>query len=54
MSAQVVLPSQILDYFTVVGIEQTATEIHISLDEVVNKEFSDDVYDVPPKVSSLP
>lgn len=44
MLAQVVLPSQILDYFTVAGIEQTATEIHISLDEVVNKEFSDDVH----------
>ncbi len=27
-----------------VGIEQTATEIHISLDEVVNRELSDDVH----------
>ncbi len=44
MLAQVVLPSQILDYFTVVGIDQTATEIHISLDEVVNRELSDDVH----------
>ena len=44
MLAQVVLPSQILDYFTVVGIEQTATEIHISLDEVVTRELSDDVH----------
>lgn len=42
--AQVVLPSQILDYFTVVGVKQTATEIHISLDEVVNKELSEDVH----------
>ncbi len=44
MFAQVVLPSQILDYFTVVEIEQTATEIHISLDEVVTRELSDDVH----------
>ena len=26
----VVLPAQILDYFIVVGIEQTKTEIHIT------------------------
>ncbi len=44
MLAQVVLPTQILDCFMVVGIEQTATEIHISLDEVVNRELSDDVH----------
>ena len=40
--ASVVLPAQILDYFTVVGVEQTATEIHISLDELKSKELSDD------------
>ena len=33
MLAQVVLPSQILEYFTIVGVEQTTTEIHIGLDE---------------------
>jgi len=44
MLAQVVLPAQVLDYFAVVGIEQTATEIHISLDEIMNKELSDDVH----------
>lgn len=44
MLAQLVLPSQILDYFVVVGVEQTLTEIHISLDEVMNKELSDDVH----------
>lgn len=44
MLAQVVLPTRILDYFTVVGVEQTATEIHISLDEVANKELSEDVH----------
>lgn len=42
MLAQVVLPSQILDYFTVVGIEQTAAEIRISLDEKMNPELSTD------------
>ena len=42
--ASVVLPTQILDYFTIVGVEQTKTEIHISLDECMNKELSDDVH----------
>ena len=42
--ASVVLPAQILDYFTIVGVEQTKTEIHISLDECMNKELSDDVH----------
>jgi len=42
--AQVVLPSQILDYFVVVGVEQTPTEIHISLDERMNEELSSDIH----------
>lgn len=42
--ASVVLPTQILDYFTIVGVEQTKTEIHISLDERMNKELSDDLH----------
>lgn len=41
--ATIVLPTQILDYFTIVGIEQTLTEIHIKLDEKVNKELSEDI-----------
>lgn len=44
MLAQVVLPSQILEYFIVVGVEQTPTEIHISLDERMNEELSSDVH----------
>ena len=40
----VVLPAQILDYFIVVGVEQTKTEIHISLDECNNKDFSEDIH----------
>lgn len=42
--AQVVLPSQILDYFVVVGVEQTPTEIHICLDERMNEELSSDIH----------
>ena len=38
------LPAQILDYFIVVGVEQTETEIHISLDELPDKELSADVH----------
>lgn len=45
--ASVVLPTQILDYFTVVGVEQTETEIHISLDELMCKELSDDIHFEP-------
>ena len=44
MLAQIVLPSQILDYFTIAGVGQTATEIHIRLDEKMNPELSDDVH----------
>lgn len=44
MLAGIVLPAQILDYFTVVGVEQTDTEIHISLDERMNEELSNDVH----------
>ncbi|WP_164071560.1 hypothetical protein [Leyella lascolaii] len=36
MLAGIVLPTQILDYFSIVGIEQTTGEIHISLDEKMN------------------
>lgn len=44
--ASVVLPAQILNYFTVVCVEQTKTEteIHISLDELPYKELSDDIH----------
>ena len=43
MLAQVVLPAQILEYFAIVGIEQTSTEIHISLDERMQPTLSNDV-----------
>ena len=42
--AQVVLPTEILDYFSITGIAQTTTEIHISLDERMNKALSNDAH----------
>lgn len=44
MLAQIVLPAQILEYFTIVGISQTESEIHISLDEKMNPELSGDIH----------
>lgn len=42
--AHIVLPSEILNYFSVVGVNQTSTEIHIHLDELMNPELSNDVH----------
>ena len=42
--AGIVLPAQILEYFSIVGIEHNSTEIHISLDEKMNAELSKDVH----------
>lgn len=42
--ARIVLPSEILDYFEIVGVEQTSTEIHIHLDELMNPSLSCDVH----------
>lgn len=42
--AHIVLPSEILNYFSVVDIKQTSTEIHIHLDELMNPELSNDVH----------
>ena len=44
MLASLVLPAQILDYFLISRVEQTSQEIHISLDEKMNPELSDDVH----------
>ena len=44
MLAGIVLPTQILDYFSIVGIEQTTGEIHISLDVKMNPELGNDVH----------
>lgn len=37
--AQVVLPTQVLDYFAVVGVELVEEELHISLDERMNEDL---------------
>lgn len=37
--AQIVLPAQVLEYFSITGVEQTPTEIHISLDEKMLPEL---------------
>ncbi len=42
--ARIVLPSEILDYFEIVGVEQTSTEIHIHLDELMSPSLSCDVH----------
>ena len=45
--ARIVLPSEILDYFEITGVEQSSTEIHIHLvhlDELKNPALSDDVH----------
>ena len=42
--AQIVLPSEILTYFSVSSVEQTSTEIHIHLDEQMNPELSHDIH----------
>lgn len=44
MLAEVVLPTQILEYFTIVGVERISTEIHISLDEKMVSELQDDIH----------
>ena len=42
--ASAVLLTQISDYFLVVGVEQAATEIESSLDELPDKELTDDIH----------
>ena len=40
--ATLVLPSQILDYFTIVSVCEVGPEFHISLDERMDKTLSGD------------
>ena len=44
MLVQVVLLHQILEYFAVVGVEQSPNEIRISLDERINETLSSEVH----------
>ena len=40
--ARIVLPTEILDYFEIVGVEQVSGEIHIHLDELMEAKLSQD------------
>ena len=42
--ARIVLPSEILDYFEIVSVEQTSSEIHIHLDELMPPCLSGDAH----------
>lgn len=42
--ARFVLPTGILDYFAVTGVEQNSTEMYIHLDERMSPALSDDVH----------
>ena len=42
--ARLVLPSEILDYFSIVSVEESSSEIHIHLDELMNTELSNDIH----------
>lgn len=41
--ARLVLPSEVLDYFDVIGVDSSETEMHIHLDEKMNEELRDDI-----------
>ena len=53
MLASLVLPAQILDYFLISGVEQTSQEIHISLDEKMNPELSNNIHFTPVRDKDL-
>lgn len=40
--AALVLPSKILEFFTIVSVREVGPEFHISLDERMDKTLSDD------------
>ena len=42
--ARLVLPSEILDYFSIVSVEESSSEIDIHLDELMNTELSNDIH----------
>ena len=42
--ARIVLPSQILDYFTISGVEQNSPEVYIGLGEKISNELINDVH----------
>lgn len=42
--ARLVLPSEILNYFSIVSVEESSSEINIHLDELMNTELSNDIH----------
>ena len=42
--AKVVLPQEVLEHFDIVDIQSSETEIHIHMDEVMNKNLQEDVH----------
>ena len=42
--ASIVLPREVLDYFEIVKIKRNSTEIHIHLDEKMDRNLVDDVH----------
>ena len=42
--AELVLPSEVLRYFSIVKIESSSTLFHFHLDETMEKGLSDDVH----------
>ena len=40
--AALVLPTQILEFFTIVSVREVGSEFHISLDERMDKTLADD------------
>ena len=42
--AKVVLPQEVLEHFDIVDIQSSETEIHIHMDEVINKNLQEDVH----------
>lgn len=59
MLTRIVLPPKILDYFETTVVEQTSTEIHIHLDELIDPNMSDEYFESecfmkPAKVTDFP
>ena len=50
--ARLVLPSEVLDYFDVTGVDSGDTEMHIHLDEKMNEELHADINFEPKRFPS--
>ena len=59
MLTRIVLPPKMLDCFEITVVEQTSTEIHINLDELIDPNMSDEHFESkcfmkPVKVTDFP